>query len=261
MNFNPYMNWLGISKPSPVAGLHITANHMTLIVLQRQPGKSNPARLVAIGREAVPDGVVVGTEIRLVDALVVTLKELVSQTRVAAGTPTVATIEPLAATATISDEGKLDEPSYEVSQQNYQRTADIVTRSGLELARVDIVPAALARFGRQIGWNEVALRSPGGWSVMTSPFFTDAERLVGREPTALLAGRDFGEAIAVEDLVGVEVPDRLRSVVDPGLDAIATGAALAGLGQPPLVSVTPVGIDLPPPPVRRTAVFTAGAFS
>lgn len=247
---NPSLKWLGLAKPTVVAGLHIAPSVMTLVALRGEPGGLGSATLISLGRESIPEGVIVGTEIRSVEPLTVALRELMTDTRIERGTPLVVTIEPLDPTTTIAEEWEDGESCHRVSQAEHDRTVGLAASVGLDLVRVDIVPAALARFARQMGPTEVALRAPVGWSVVTNPFYTDAERVCGRVLSTLNTGTDLADTTPLTSLVGVEVPEPLQPVVDPGLDAVAVGAAMAGFGLRPLVTVNPVDA-WPPPPVHR----------
>ncbi len=247
---NPSLKWLGLAKPTVVAGLHITPSVMTLVALQGEPDNLGRATLISLGRESIPEGVIVGTEIRSVEPLAAALRQLMGETRIERGTPLVVTIEPLDPTTTIAEEWEDGESCHRVSQAEHDRIVGLVAAAGLDLVRVDIVPAALARFARQMGPTEVALRAPVGWSVVTNPFYTDAERVCGRMTSTLNTGTDLADTTPLTSLVGVDVPDPLQPVVDPGLDAVAVGAAMAGFGLRPLVSVNPVDA-WPPPPVHR----------
>lgn len=284
MILDPYLAWLGIRAPLPVAGLHITSEYMTLVAARRRP-----LRLIAIGRWPIPDAAVVGDEIRLVKPLAGGLKKLVEETRLAPGSLTVAAVEPIAGAVTIWDDGP-EVLAYNVAQATYAKVCEVVDRAGLGLIRVDIVPAALARLGRKVGAPSIASLPPTYWSVVTTEDgFIDATRsdpgwgdpgsgrtrpdhglpgpggsdrrnlAVGfpggadvgpggdepdRTPAELLARAK--PTTPVVDLAGIHVPKRLREVIDPARDAVAIGAALGAYDHPPIVSTQPVAAAVGP---------------
>lgn len=223
MMLDPYLSWLGFRTPATAIGLHITSEFMTLVAARHRP-----VRLVTVARQSIPDDAVVGNEIRLIKPLVAGLQGLVNGSRLQLDTPIIAAVEPLANSLTIWDDGP-QVLNYSVAESTYSRIGEVVDRAGLELSRVDIVPAALARLGRQLGVSMVAGRWPTGWSVVADQGFIDAERSTHGTPSMP----------PLADLPGIHIPARLRRVVDPGRDSAAIGAALAGFGCPPLVSTQP----------------------
>jgi hypothetical protein len=242
MILDRYLAWLGFRAPGPVVGVHLTADLVTLAAV-----RSDPFRLVAIGSRVVAEAAVAGDDVRLVRAVADVVQELASRLRLPPGTPAVAAIEPSTGSLSFGD-GPGEEPYCPVSQRICDQTMDVVMLAGLELVRVDPVPAALARIGRLAGagsHGQVVVRASSPWSVRCGPGRVEAvrdRRWAARQhlaPGKLGFGADPDSICWVDALPGVTTPRRLRSAVDTGRDAVAVGAALAGLGLPPLLAVLP----------------------
>ncbi len=221
--FGPYLNRLRLRPSQAVAGLHITSEHITLVAL-----RDRPLRLVAIGRSPIDGAAVVDDQIRLVKKVGADLQRLAERLRLKPDTPTIAAVEPLANSLTLWDDGP-GVLTYGVAESTFERIGRVLDSADLLLTRIDIVPAALARLGRQVGVEVIAGRAPNGWSVVAEHGFTDAER------------SDYGmpSAPPLDRLDGIAIPARLRNVVDPAGDAAAIGAALAGFGVAPIVPTEP----------------------
>ena len=237
MIFDPYLSWLGFRTRRPVVGMHVTTTDITIVALRRRP-----LRLVAIGRRTVPDAAVVGGEIRLVEPLAAELRTLVANVRIESGSPTVAVIEPLADTVSITTDRSVG-AACDVADRTYQGIAEVVTGAGLSLRGVEAVPVALARLGRRAGAPAVALDGPNGWTAALDPDRLRARRAAHHEarPTLRL-GMAPEVATAVAELPGIAVPSALRPLVDPGRDAVAIGGALAAFGDEPHVIARPAAV-------------------
>ncbi len=239
MIFDPYLNWLGFRPRRPVLGLHVTSTHVIVVAVRRWP-----LRVVAIARRAVPDAAVVDGDIRLVEPLAASLQLMTERARISPGTPTVAVIEPLTDTISIGLNGPSG-PSCDVADRHYQRMVEVITGAGLRVLGIDVVPVALARLGFRVGAPAVALNGPSGWAATLTPDRLHGHRLTspGGRPTLAL-GTAVETANAVGDIPGVQLPDALRPLIDPGRDAPAIGAALAAFGQGPRVVARPAEVPV-----------------
>ncbi len=222
--FDPLLDWLGFRDQTVSVGVHITSDNITLVAL-----KARPLRLVAVGRASVRDAAVIGNEIRLAAPVSEALAALVTEARIAPGSLTIAAVEPLANSFTIWERGQ-EALTYNVVESTYSRIGQVCESAGLPLARVDLVPAAMARLGRVAGVGTVAGRAPNGWTVRTEDGFTDAVRSDHGAPAGA----------PLSTLGSIRVPRRFGHLIDPAADAAAIGAALAGFSHEPIVSTQPV---------------------
>lgn len=235
MIVDAFRTWLGFNHVVPAAGLHVSSDRLTLAVV-----RPDPIRVVGLGRVSVAPTEVALGEATLISWMSQRLRGLATRLGLPDGTKTVVTVEPTAASVTFLDDGIL-EPQCAVGRWAHDRAARIVSGAGLEVVRFDVVPASLARLGRRTGRPNIAIRAPGGWSVVASPGFVDAERNLHRGHHGNLSvGVDLHSTRATDGFLGIEIPPALRKVVEPGHDAPAVGAALAGLGFDPLIVVEPM---------------------
>lgn len=247
MIFDPCLEWLGFRTRRPVAGLHVTAHHLTLVAL-----RPHPLRLVVVARGSVPEAAVVDGDIRLERPLMELARLLVERSHLASGTPTVAVIEPRSDTLSVAVDGP-GEATCEATGWAHDRIVDVVTGAGLTVWGVDTVPAALARLAlldgvdARAGETAPPARSDShGWEVVVAGARLEAKRSTGAPgPQAKGSATrptewDTGHPLTVPQLSGIKMSPRLRPLVDPALDAVAIGGALAALDRHPRIGTRPV---------------------
>ena len=224
MIFDPYLDWLGLKIRRPAVGVHVTSTHVTVVALRRRP-----IRLVAISRRAIPDGAVVDNEIRRVKPVVDILRLAMVNARIAPGSQTFAAIEPLA--DSISVDPDRSAATCDVADHAYDRIAALITGAGLNLQLIEPVPAAAARIGARAGIPAVAVDAQAGWVVVRGVGGLEAQRLSGQPgqvgQATLRLGSEVSNMAAAGAVPGLDVPTELRSLHDPGRDAVAIGAAMA----------------------------------
>ncbi len=232
MSFGSVQRWLGFGRDRPIIGLHI---HRDLLVVAAV--RTEPRRLVAIGRHAA-QGSTIGTgSAGRVSALADTLVSLCSELRLPSGAPTVITLEPEAETIALEPEAGAAEvsPAFRVPGGSYRLAAEVAERAGLEVAGLDLVPVSLARLcvirsnRTSEATDSVAVRDASGWTMVADGRYLDAERRTPAVVDRLQIGPDLQTTAAPRELPGVAVPSRLATMVDLGTDGPAIGAALAGI--------------------------------
>lgn len=227
-------DWLGLSKAGKSVGLHIGSSCISMMLL-----RSDPLRIVALGRKPLLGEAVIHSDVRLSRTLGTELAELAEQLRVPDGTGVVVAVEPVESVLLTLDDA--DGGVCTVRRQSHDRLLGAIQRSGLRLVSVDAVPAALARIGRLVSPDFVAVRGAYDWSVVATPGHAEAERSTLGAGPRLCVGSDLTSASPLLlDSLPIRVPTRLKSAVDLDCDAVALGAALAGFNLPPLVEVRPV---------------------
>jgi hypothetical protein len=227
------LGWLGFHRQNPVLGVHLAAEHLTVVAL-----RSRPLRLVGVGRELVYDAAVAADDDRAAAALAVELRQLVDALDLGPGADLIATVEPAADLVDLGLGGSPHALGCPVRRRTHDRLVGMVAGAGLELARIDAVPVSLARLALQLSSPPVAIVA-GRWQVTVTEGRLHAQR-VGSPPTgALLIGSPPGRLAPVERLTPIQLTRSLRSQLDLGRDAPALGAALAGFGLGPLVTARP----------------------
>lgn len=225
-------DWLGVGRNKAVVGLHLSQSHLSLAVVR--PG---PLRLTALGRHTIQEAAVVNDEVRLAVTLAADLAQMVERLGLPRGVGVVAAIEPRDATFQALD-GETSTPC-PVRQVAHDRLVGAIHGAGLKLLRVDPVPAALARLARLAQPQAAALRGGYRWTVVSGDGFTEAERSTHNDDARLRLGFDLASVQPFEQ-PPLKVARNVRSIVDLDRDAVAIGAALAGLDMLPLVDVQPV---------------------
>ncbi len=228
-----FKDWLGLAGHTTVAGLHVDGDRLSLVAVR--PG---PVRVVAVARRPVTDAAVVDGEIRVVPRVAVAVREMVAGLKLPPDLGLVAAIEPAEDRVTALDDG--GEAVVTVRRAAQDRLRDTVHRAGLRLLGIDPAPLALARVARLAGPDPAAVQGAFRWSVLTGTAYTEAERSDRPRRVRLGVGPDLTtlRPLAVDDLP-IEVPRRLRPLLDLDRDAIALGAALAACNLPPVVDVRP----------------------
>lgn len=225
-------DWLGIGRNRAVVGVHLSPSHLSMAVVR--PG---PVRLTALGRQTIREAAVVNDEVRLAVTLAADLTQMAKTLGLPSGIGVVAAIEPRDGLFQVID-GETVTPC-SVRQAAHDRLVGAIHGAGLRLLRVDPVPAALARLARLADPQMVALRGGYRWSVVSGDGYTEAERSDHNDDPRLRLGPDFASMQPL-DQPPLKVARSVRSIVDLDRDAVAVGAALAGLDLLPLVEVQPV---------------------
>ena len=225
-------DWLGVGRSKAVAGLHLSPTHLSIAVVR--PG---PLRLTALGRQTIKEAAVVNDEVRLAVTLTADLTEMVKRLDLPQGIGVVAAIEPKDSTFRVVN-GEAGAPC-SVRQAAHDRLVGAIHGAGLRLLRVDPVPAALARLGHLAEPHMVSLRGGYRWLVVSGDGVTEAERSDHTDDPRLRLGTDL-PSVQPFERPPLKVARSVRSTVDLDRDAVAIGAALAGLDVLPLVDVQPV---------------------
>lgn len=231
-------NWLGIGRGDVVAGVDIGPNSISMAVV-----RADPLRLTAVGRRSIFDVRELADEAELALTLAVDLASLADDLRLPSGTPVVVAIEPKDSTILAFDDQNRACP---VNQADFGRIQSAMQRAELDLARIDLVPSALARLARLAVPEIAVVRGAYHWKIMTGLGYTEAGRSIDDGPR-LCFGPDPASALPVTGLP-LDVPKELASVVDPDRDAVAIGAALAAFDMPPLVSIRTEQVPSPTQP-------------
>ncbi|MGI9598309.1 MAG: hypothetical protein ACR2QK_19250 [Acidimicrobiales bacterium] len=234
--------WLGIARTSPLAGLHVNSERVVLAAI-----RPDPLRLVALGRRTIPGSAIVADEVGPLEPVIAAIAELRLQLHLPQDTATVVTMEPRPSAISLDFGSVGERATCPVAAGAYDRLSRSASRAGLRVVSADVVPASVARLclARDDGsapdesgfGGSVALRDPSGWSVVIGPGFLDAERV---EPAArvgtLQVGSDLHRTGPIETLP-IHTPRRLDGFPDLRHDGPAIGAALAGFGLSPEVSL------------------------
>ncbi len=225
-------DWLGIGRSKAVVGLHLSPSHLSMAVV-----RPDPLRLTALGRQAIKEAAVVNDEIRLAVTMSTDLAQMVKTLGLPSGIGVVAAIEPRDDLFQAYD-GDAD-TMCPVRQAAHDRLVGAIHGAGLRLLRVDPVPAALARLARLAEPQMVALRGGHRWLVVSGDGHTEAERSPHNDDSRIRLGADLASVQPFEQ-PPLKVARSVRPILDLDRDAVAIGAALAGLDLLPLIGVQPV---------------------